>query len=75
MGLAMLRRLFLGALLPQNYDMVFGQTRVADFKQRFNLFSYQLDVDFSMDTTRQLDRRLGVAAAILLAAIEGRQSN
>jgi hypothetical protein len=48
---------------------------VADFKQRFNLFSYQLDVDFSMDTTRQLDRRLGVAAAILLAAIEGRQSN
>jgi uncharacterized protein YxjI len=75
MGLAILRRLFLGALLPQNYDMVFGQTRVADFKQRFNLFSYQLDVDFSMDTTRQLDRRLGVAAAILLAAIEGRQSN
>lgn len=74
MGLAMLRRFLLGSLLPQNYDMVFGETRVADFKQRFNLFSYHLDVDFSMDATRQLDRRLGLAAAILLAAIEGKQS-
>ena len=75
MGLALLRRLLLGALLPQNYDLVLGTTRVADLKQRFNLFSYQLDVDFSMDTARQLDRRLGIAAAILLAAIEGKQAN
>jgi len=31
-------------------------------------------VDFSMDSAHQLDRRLGLAAAILLAAIEGKQS-
>ncbi len=74
-GYALLRRLLLGSLLPQNYDVVFGETRVADLKQRFNLFRYELDLDFSMDTAQRLDRRLGVAAGILLAAIEGRQSN
>ena len=73
MGLALLRRLVLGAWLPQNYDMTVGTERVADLKQKFNLIRYELDLDFSMDTSRQLDRRLGLAAAILLAVIEGRQ--
>ena len=72
-GLALLRRLVLGHWLPQNYDITFGQTRVADIKQNFNLFRYELNLDFSMDVNRQLDRRLGIAAGILLAAIEGRQ--
>lgn len=75
MQLALLRRLLLGSLLPQNYDMTLGETRVADLRQRFNLFRYELDLDFTMDTTRQLDRRLGIAAGILLATVEGRQSN
>ena len=74
-GLALLRRLLLGSLLPQNYDLTFGETRVADLRQRFNLFRYELDLDFSMDPTRTLDRRLGLAAGILLATIEGKQSN
>jgi len=73
-ALAMLRRLVVGSLLPQNYDVLFGETRVADLKQRFNLFRYELDIDFSMDSTRRFDHRLGIAAAILLATIEGRQS-
>ena len=74
-GLAMLRRLLLGSLLPQNYDIAFGETRVADLKQRFNLFRYELDLDFSMDTAQRLDRRLGIAAGILLATVEGKQSS
>ncbi len=73
MGLALVRR-FLTNLVPQNYDMTFGTDRVADLKQAFNPFSYQLNIDFSMDINRRLDRRIGVAAGILLAAIEGRQS-
>jgi uncharacterized protein YxjI len=72
-GLALLRRLVLGNWLPQNYDMTFGQTRVADLRQNFNLFRYELNLDFSMDAAHQLDRRLGIAAGILLAAIEGKQ--
>ena len=73
-GLAMLRRLLLGSFLPQNYDISYGQSRVADLKQRFNIFRYELDLDFSIDTANQLDHRLGIAAGVLLAAVEGRQS-
>ena len=75
MGLALLRRLVLGSWLPQNYDITFGETRVADLKQNFNLFRYELNLDFTMDAEQQLDRRLGIAAGILLAAVEGKQSN
>jgi uncharacterized protein YxjI len=74
-GLALLRRLVLGTLLPQNYDMTVGETRVADLKQNFNPFRYELNLDFSMDTTNRLDRRVGIAAGILLAAVEGKQSS
>jgi hypothetical protein len=73
MGLALLRR-FLTNLVPQNYDILFGSERVADLKQNFNPFTYELNIDFSMDVNRRLDRRLGLAAGILLAAVEGRQS-
>lgn len=73
MGLALLRRLVLGSWLPQNYDITFGTARVADLKQNFNLFRYELNLDFSMDVARMLDRRLGIAAGILLAAVEGKQ--
>ena len=75
MGLAVLRRRALGSWLPQNYDITFGTTRVADLKQNFNLFRYELNLDFSMDVSRMMDRRLGIAAGILLAAVEGKQSN
>lgn len=73
MGLALVRR-FLTGLIPQNYDITIGTERVADLKQAFNPFAYQLNVDFSMDVNQRLDRRVGIAAGILLAAIEGRQS-
>ncbi len=72
MGMALLRR-FLSSLIPQNYDIVVGAARAADLRQNFNPFTYQLNIDFSMDTAHQLDRRLGIAAGILLATIEGRQ--
>lgn len=73
MGLALIRRV-LTNLVPQNYDITINENRVADLKQNFNPFTYELNLDFSMDTARQLDRRLGIAAGILLAAVEGRQS-
>lgn len=75
MGLALLRRFLLGSLLPQNYDLTVNSARVADLRQRFNIFRYELDLDLSENTARQLDPRLGLAAAILLAAVEGKQSS
>ena len=70
---ALLRRFLLGRLLPQNYDLLFGADRVGDYKQQFQLFRYILNIDFRMDSGKKLDHRLGLAAGILLAIIEGRQ--
>jgi hypothetical protein len=70
---AMLRRFLLGRFLPQDYDILINGQQVADLRQRFNLFRYELDLDFRMDPGQRLDHRLGIAAAILLGTIEGRQ--
>ncbi len=70
---ALLRRFLLGAWLPQDYDLMVGDQRAADLRQRFNLFRYEMDLDFNQPAAARLDRRLGIAAAILLAIIEGRQ--
>ena len=74
-SMALLRRLLLGSWLPQNYDITVDGSRVADLKQNFNLFRYELNLDFSMDAAQRLDRRLSIAAGILLAAVEGKQSS
>ncbi len=70
---ALLRRFFFGRWLPQNYDMVIDESRVADIRQQFKIFRYVLELKFSLDTASRFDRRLGIAAAILLGTIEGRQ--
>jgi hypothetical protein len=71
--MALVRR-FASNLVPQNYDLLLNDgTRVADFRQHFNPFLYWLTIDFTMDPQHRLDPRLKFAAAVLLAAIEGRQ--
>jgi uncharacterized protein YxjI len=72
MGMAMLRR-FLSNLIPQTFHGDIQGRPAMVFKQRFNPFVAKIDVDFSADTAGALDRRLGVAAAVMLSAIEGRQ--
>jgi uncharacterized protein YxjI len=72
MGLALVRR-FLSNLVPQNYDIRINDRQVADLRQPFNPFRYELNLDFTMDAGGVLDRRLGIAAALLLAIVEGRQ--
>ncbi|HXI12697.1 MAG TPA: hypothetical protein VNM92_08620 [Thermoanaerobaculia bacterium] len=73
-GLALARR-FLSNLIPQSFDILMTGTVVGEAKQNFNPFHLKMELDFSLDTRRQLDRRLGVAAGILLATIEGRQKD
>jgi hypothetical protein len=60
-------------ILPQKYHAEINGVPVCTFQQHFNPFVFKLSVDFSQDVNGYLDRRLGLAAAILLAAIEGRQ--
>ena len=71
-GMALLRR-FLVNLIPQSFDIASGGTVLAQVRQHFNLIHFRLDLDFSSDAARRLDRRLGVAAAVVLSVIEGRQ--
>ncbi|RKH14522.1 hypothetical protein D7X74_19920 [Corallococcus sp. CA047B] len=73
MLLALVRRL-LTNLIPQTFSGTVGDVPVLTFRQHFNPFIQKIDLDFSVDTQRRLDRRLGIAAAVLLCAIEGRQS-
>jgi hypothetical protein len=72
MLMALLRR-FLSNLIPQRFHCELNGTTVATIKQHFNPFVLKLTVDFSGDRSGQVDRRLGLAAALLLSAIEGRQ--
>ncbi len=72
MLLAMVRRL-LTNLVPQRFHAEINGTLVCMMHQRFNPFVLKLEVDFSPDAGRLLDKRLGIAAAVLLCAIEGRQ--
>jgi len=69
-GMAMARR-FLSNLIPQTFHLDDGGERPVKFKQRFNPFIYKLDV--TIPESAAPDRRLIFGAAVLIAAIEGRQ--
>lgn len=72
-ALALLRR-FLTNLVPQKYYGEVNGIQVCQFKQNFNPFVMKINLDFSMDTQGLLDRRLAIAGAVLLCAIEGKQN-
>lgn len=72
MGMAILRRFI--NIIPQKFHMDVGAAHVANLRQNWNPFVVKVTVDFSPDTQRLLDKRLGIAVAILHSAIEGRQS-
>jgi uncharacterized protein YxjI len=71
--LAIIRR-FWTNLIPQKYYGVVNGERVCLFKQNFNPFVMKIKLDFSMDEKGLLDRRLAIAGAVLLCAIEGKQN-
>ena len=75
-ALALVRRFIEGIsmFLPQKFHAdLAGAGPVATFQQNFNPFVRKLRIDFSPDVGWRFDRRMGLAAAILLSAIEGRQ--
>lgn len=72
MALALVRRL-LTNLVPQSFTTNIGGQSPVAYKQRFNPFVHRMDILFAPGANQVLDRRLAIAAAVLLGAIEGRQ--
>lgn len=70
--LALVRR-FLTNLIPQHYSVSLGGRPVAHFRQNFNPFVMKITADFTGDPEFTLDRRMGIASALLLCAVEGKQ--
>lgn len=75
MALALVRRFIdmASLFLPQAYSVQVGGQPVAAFKQNFNPFVYRLNVDLNADPHDRFDRRLALASALLMAAVEGKQ--
>jgi len=71
-SLALIRRLLLN-FIPQRFIGMINNKVVFQFKQHFNPVVFWMDLDFSPDVNNLLDRRIGIAASILLCAIEKRQ--
>lgn len=61
-------------LIPQKFFVQISGNIIGTYKQNFNPFVLKLTADFSKDEKNLFDHRLGIAAAILLCAIEGRQN-
>ena len=73
---ALIRRFIDAAsfLMPQKFHAEIAGQTVATYQQNFNPFVRKIVIDFGPDQQNVLDPRLGLAAAVLLCAIEGRQS-
>jgi hypothetical protein len=69
---AVVKRLF-GSPLPQRYSGWIGETQVCNLEQSLTTFSFSITVRFLPAGEGLLDRRICLAAAILLCLVEGRQ--
>ncbi len=70
-AMALLRRFI--SLIPQKYHCEINGAEVCTYQQNFNPFVYKLNIDFA-ETVVAPDKRLIISGAVLLAAIEGKQS-
>jgi hypothetical protein len=55
-------------LIPRRFYGEMEGARVCTLRQRFNPFVIKMDLDFSEDFRGLLDRRLGIAAGVLVCA-------
>jgi hypothetical protein len=70
-AMALLRRFI--NLIPQTYHCEVNGASVCTYKQNFNPFVYKLNITFP-ELDSGIDKRMTIAGAVLLAAIEGKQS-
>jgi uncharacterized protein YxjI len=75
MVLALVRRFveYAAFFLPQKYTVSVGNRQVGALAQTYSPLVANIRADFSMDPEGILDRRIGIVAAILMSAVEGKQ--
>ena len=72
--LALVRRFVpYGDFVPQKYAATIHGQPVMELRQHFNPVIQKITIDFTGDQSHLIDRRLALAAGILLSAIEQRQ--
>jgi len=67
--LAIIRR-FVGRIIPQGYTFELGGEAIGTARQSWNIFAPTMTVDLTTDPAKRLDRRLVVAAIMLLMSVE-----
>lgn len=73
MAMALLRQFLPGWLLPKKFLLSVGGTQVGFFQKHRNPFVWKTTLDFSQDTANLLDRRMGIAIALLLCGVGERE--
>lgn len=61
--------------LPQQMDIKVGEIEVGELRQKVKPISYELVIDLSKDVSGLLDHRLAVAAAIMMAFHQGKETD
>ena len=69
--LGLIRR-YIFKLLPQSFTVAMGEKEVAEFRQNWNIFMPRMACEYRVPAA-EFDRRLGIAAAVLISTIEGRK--
>lgn len=62
-----------GEFIPQKFLGTIGDRPAFEFRQHFNPFIQKITMNFTLGADGQFDRRLGIAAGVLICAIEQRQ--
>jgi hypothetical protein len=73
MAMALVRRLLIN-VIPQTYTAEINGVEVCTYKQSANPFVSKVKLDYTKKAEGLLDKRLGIAAGLLLCAIEGKQN-
>jgi len=63
-----------GIKMPQTYKCEFSGATVGEFRQSGNPFVFNLDLEFAHGTEGIFDRRLGIAAAVLMGIVRKKGS-
>ncbi|MDF2892827.1 MAG: hypothetical protein K0R80_3194 [Clostridia bacterium] len=73
MAMALVRR-FIINIIPQHYTAEINGVEVCYYRQSANPFVTKVKVEYTKQAEGLLDKRIGIAAGLLLCAIEGKQN-